>query len=77
MARGHMKLQAQAKNAEKQAALKKKQNKEGGLVNKALTNICTVCKASMPGKASATQLQSHVDKHKGKTVAECFPQFKA
>lgn len=50
MARGQQKIQAQQKNAEKQAKIRKQgstadRKKAAG---KALTSICSLCKAAMP-----------------------------
>ncbi|XP_055689423.1 zinc finger protein 706-like [Lutzomyia longipalpis] len=52
MARGHQKLQSQAKTQEKAAKAKKAQghnaNEQKKAAQKALVHICTVCKAQMP-----------------------------
>ncbi|KAA0196209.1 hypothetical protein HAZT_HAZT001285 [Hyalella azteca] len=52
MARGHQKAQSQAKNQEKQKALKSKQghsaNEQKKAAAKALTFQCPVCRGLMP-----------------------------
>nr|ABM55625.1 hypothetical protein [Maconellicoccus hirsutus] len=52
MARGHQKLQSQAKAAEKAAKMKKQQchnaNEQKKAAQKALVHVCAVCKAQMP-----------------------------
>ncbi|KAI4462336.1 adrenergic receptor-related g-protein coupled receptor [Holotrichia oblita] len=52
MARGQQKLQSQAKAADKEAKLKKKQghnfNDQKKAAQKALVHVCAVCKAQMP-----------------------------
>ncbi|XP_059612584.1 zinc finger protein 706-like [Phlebotomus argentipes] len=52
MARGHQKLQSQAKAQEKQAKQKKQQghnaNEQKKAAQKALVHVCNVCKAQMP-----------------------------
>merc|ERR1711894_601540 len=52
MARGHQKIQSQAKAAEKQAKLKKQQGHSAAdqkkAANAALKLQCSVCKAAMP-----------------------------
>jgi hypothetical protein len=49
MARGHQKIQAQMKNAEKQAKLKKGQSVDSKkTAAAALKHVCTVCKSMMP-----------------------------
>lgn len=50
MARGHQKIQSQAKAAEKQAKMKKQQghsaNDQKKAAQKALVHVCAVCKVS-------------------------------
>lgn len=52
MARGHQKIQSQAKAAEKNNKIKKQQghsaNDQKKAAQKALVWICTVCKSQMP-----------------------------
>ncbi|XP_037908223.1 zinc finger protein 706-like [Hermetia illucens] len=52
MARGHQKLQSQAKNQEKQAKMKKQQGhnatEQKKAAQKALAFVCAVCKSQMP-----------------------------
>ncbi|CAD6228106.1 GSCOCG00006355001-RA-CDS [Cotesia congregata] len=52
MARGHQKIQSQAKAAEKSAKMKKQQghsaNEQKKAAQKALVHVCVVCKAQMP-----------------------------
>ncbi|XP_037037336.1 zinc finger protein 706-like [Bradysia coprophila] len=52
MARGHQKLQSQAKTQEKTAKLKKQQGhsatEQKKAAQKALVHACAVCKAQMP-----------------------------
>ncbi|XP_011308304.1 zinc finger protein 706 [Fopius arisanus] len=52
MARGHQKIQSQAKAAEKASKLKKQQghsaNEQKKAAQKALVHVCVVCKAQMP-----------------------------
>jgi len=49
MARGHQKLQSQAKNQKKQAEMKKAQgHDQKAAAQKALTFVCTICKVQMP-----------------------------
>ncbi|KAG4074633.1 hypothetical protein HA402_004504 [Bradysia odoriphaga] len=52
MARGHQKLQSQAKTQEKSAKLKKQQGhsatEQKKAAQKALVHACAVCKAQMP-----------------------------
>uniref|UniRef100_A0A1L8DCS5 Putative zinc finger protein n=1 Tax=Nyssomyia neivai TaxID=330878 RepID=A0A1L8DCS5_9DIPT len=52
MARGHQKLQSQAKTQEKAAKAKKAQghsaNDQKKAAQKALVHVCSVCKAQMP-----------------------------
>jgi len=52
MARGHQKIQSQAKAAEKQAKMKKQQGHSASdqkkAANAALKIACSVCKAAMP-----------------------------
>ncbi|TDG41932.1 hypothetical protein AWZ03_011645 [Drosophila navojoa] len=52
MARGHQKIQSQAKAAEKQAKMKKQQghsaNDQKKAAQKALVYVCVLCKSQMP-----------------------------
>uniref|UniRef100_A0A6B2ELU5 Small EDRK-rich factor-like N-terminal domain-containing protein n=1 Tax=Phlebotomus kandelakii TaxID=1109342 RepID=A0A6B2ELU5_9DIPT len=52
MARGHQKLQSQAKAQEKVAKQKKQQghsaNEQKKAAQKALVHVCSVCKSQMP-----------------------------
>ncbi|KAF7996593.1 hypothetical protein HCN44_002239 [Aphidius gifuensis] len=52
MARGHQKIQSQAKAAEKAAKLKKaaghSANEQKKAAQKALVHACVICKAQMP-----------------------------
>jgi len=62
MARGHQKAQSQQRNAKKQADLKKSQSHDQkAAAQKALTFVCTVCKAQMPDPK--TYKQHYENKH--------------
>lgn len=65
MARGHQKLQSQAKAAEKDAKMKKQQGhnakEQKKAAQKALNFVCAVCKAQMPD--AKTYKQHFENKH--------------
>jgi len=72
MARGQQKLQSQAKSQEKQAKMKKQQGHslqdQKAAAAKALTILCTVCKAQMPDPK--TYRQHFENKHPKNTLPE-------
>ncbi|GAB6030152.1 hypothetical protein CHUAL_005831 [Chamberlinius hualienensis] len=69
MARGHQKLQSQAKNLKKQAEMKKSHgHDQKAAAQKALTVVCSICKVQMPDPK--TYKQHFENKHPKQTLPE-------
>ncbi|XP_041450067.1 zinc finger protein 706-like [Drosophila obscura] len=72
MARGHQKIQSQAKSAEKQAKMKKQQGHSGQdqkkSALKALVHVCAICKSQMPDPK--TYKQHFENKHPKSALPE-------
>ncbi|CAD5112622.1 DgyrCDS1838 [Dimorphilus gyrociliatus] len=69
MARGQQKIQSQQKAAKKAQDLKKRQNHDQkAAAQKALTHVCSVCKAQMPDPK--TYKQHFENKHPKSALPE-------
>lgn len=76
MARGQQKIQAQQKNAAKQAKIKKQKEKKGAAVQLE-GQLCQICRTTITNLGSSVKkLEEHVNsKHSAKTCMECFPDY--
>lgn len=75
MARGKQKLDAQKKNLERQAKLKKQAARKGNKGSSKNTVQCKICRMEIiTSKNNVVKLKEHSDaKHPKLTFAQCFP----